>query len=389
MRFILLWLCFFGSAFALKVDLTAKAAILINADTGAVLYEKNAHAPAFPGSTTKVATALYVLEEKNLDFNRMVSVSAEAVRRNQGKRTEETPAYWLDIDDSLMGIVRGEIASIESLMHGMLLVSGNDAANVIAETVSGSVPKFMGELNDYLQRLGLTKTYFTNPHGYPHHRHMSTPYDMAQMTRRAFQLPQFREIVRKPTYLRPKTNKRAAGEMRQSNLLVVPTSKHYYPKAIGGKTGHHSKAGWCLTSLAEHEGRTLIAVVFGCPKNADRFMDSRKLFEAAFAEKQLRRVVVSRTQDFTKPVEGAKKPLKALLSKDLSLTYYPSEEPKVKTYIYWNPPKFPIQKGDKVGEVRAVDSQGSVLAQEDLKASEAISPTFFFALKEKWNQFFR
>ncbi len=368
---------------SLSVELSAEAAILINADTGVVLFEKNAHVPRPPASTTKIATALYVLDGKVSDLEKTVTVSLEAVKR---KTPKHNASYLLESDSSLMGLLKGEVVSLDSLLHGLLLLSGNDAANALAEAVSPSIPHFIAELNEYLRGIGCTDTQFQNPHGYHDPDHITTAFDLALMTQKALQIPTFCKIVSKPTYVLPASNKRPEAKIKQTNSLLSP-GKFYYPKAIGGKTGYHSHAGWCLVSAAAHEGRTLIAVVLGCPQSSHRFLESRALFEAAFAEKKQRRVLVPMDKMYTKSIPGAKKELAVSLTRDLTISFYPAEEQEYRAFLHWDLPQLPIAKGQRVGEIRITDGCGALIAKEDLVAKEPAFPTFFFALKEKWRKF--
>ncbi len=391
MKWLLLFSVTFVSLHAKPLDIStrAKAVLVMNAETGAIIYEKNGFQLAYPASTTKLATALYVLEEKQADLQKIVQVSAEAVKRNPGKRTDDTPSHWLETDATIMGIAKGEKLTLDSLLHGLLMVSGNDAANAIGETVSGSVPRFVDELNAYVHRIGCKNTHFTNPHGYHHPNHLSTPHDLCLIMKKGLENPLFREIVGKSSYLRPKTNKRAEEEIKSSNWLVDPARKFFYPKAIGGKTGFYSLAGWCLVEAATHEGRTLIACVLGCQKNTERFEEVRRIFDIAFAEKKVERLFVPGSQRFTKEVPGSSTKLTACLSKNLSMGFYPSEEPEVKAYIHWTPPPLPIKKGAMVGEVRIVDEKGAIIATEALFSTELVSSSFLASIKETWNRLFR
>ena len=385
-RFFFFWLILNPFVlFSLQVDLTAKAAILINAETWVILYEKNGHLPLFPGSTTKIGTALYALDGKRANLEKVVTVSQEAVRK---KTASSNCPYHLETDGSMMGIAKGEMLTFEALLHGLLLVSGNDAANAIAEASSSTIPQFMGELNGYLQTLGCHNTRFQNPHGYHDPQHITTAFDLALMARKAFQNPTFREIVSKTSYTVPATNKRSETKLKQYNGLVAQ-GKHHYPKSIGGKTGFHSHAGYCLVSAAAHDGRTLIAAVLGCPQNSDRYSDSRKLFETAFAEPLQTRRLAPIEQIYAKSIPGAKHDLRAALTKDLCISYYPAEEPSVRAFIHWDLPSLPIAKGQKVGEIRVMDQREMLVLKEDLVAKEAVQPTFWFALKERWNHFWR
>jgi len=392
MRLIFWCLCLLPAHFfatPLTVDLQARSAILINLDTGAILYEKEAHSMAYPASTTKIATALFILEQKKIPLTQKVTVSQEALRKKPLNKMAEAPSHWQELDGSMMGLVPGEVVNVETLLHGLLLSSGNDAANVLAETASGSVPKFMEELNQYMQRIGCEGTRFSNPHGLHHLEHVTTAYDLALLAQKAFQIPKFRDIVSRQSFTKPQTNKQSEIELKQSNRLVTP-SKYFYPKAIGGKTGYHSAAMNTLVAAATHEGRTLIAVLLGSPKKHERcFNDATRLFEAAFAEKKVERLLISPSEVYAKTLPGAKAPLKASLSESLSIAYYPSEEPQAKAFIHWDTLTLPIRQGARVGEVRIFDERGRSLAQGPLIAQEPVDATFLFVLQETWHKLFR
>ena len=391
--FVMRWiLCVFSVASLigkpLDIEVTACSAIVMNADTGVILYGKNPHVSAYPASITKIATAAFVLDHKKPNLGQMVTVSAEAVRLRPQNKEGDFPAYWGAIDGTRMGLIRGEIISIEALLHGLMLVSGNDAANAIAEAVSGSVPSFLEEMNAYIRELGCANTQFMNPHGYHHPEHFTTAYDICLITKRALQIPKFREIVSTISYMKPKTNKRPAEEMRQFNPLLKP-GKHFYSKAIGVKTGFHSHALNTLVAAAEHEGRTLIAVLLGCPKRAARYQDAIRLFEKAFSETKESRRFFDSEEVFSREISGAKRPLRASLTSPLDLTFYPSEEPVCKAHLHWDIVRLPVRKGQKVGEVRIHSQGGELLQKGDLLAKEEVEGTFFFVLKEKLSSGFR
>lgn len=388
------WICFLifiSSTLAgkpLDVDVSARSAILMNADSGAILFEKHAHVPSFPASTTKIATALFILDHKMPSLDTMVTVSAECLKLKDLKNPLSCPSHWQEIDGTKMGLVRGEILSLESLLHGLMLVSGNDAANVLGESLSGSVPNFIDEMNQYVRSLGCQNTCFKNPHGLHHPEHRTTAYDICLITKKALKIPKFREIVSKISYMKPKSNKQPLTEIKQHNPLVKE-GKHYYPKAIGVKTGFHSAAGNCLVAAAEHEGRTLIAVAFGCEKRHARYEDAVRLFETAFAEKKERKRFLGPEQIFSHDVAGSKIPLRAALAQEIAIEYYPAEEPSCKAFVHWEMTKLPIRKGQKVGEIRLVDQEGNLLQKQDLAALQEVKGTFFFVLKEKFNEIFR
>ncbi|OGN64731.1 MAG: hypothetical protein A3E80_06540 [Chlamydiae bacterium RIFCSPHIGHO2_12_FULL_49_9] len=373
----------------LEIEVSAPSAILMNADTGSVLFEKDAHTPSYPASITKIATALFALDHKKAPLDRPVTISHESLKTKPAKG-REYPSHWLETDGTKMGLMKGETVSFETLLYGLMLVSGNDAANAIAESLSDTIPGFVEEMNAYLRSLGCKNTQFRNPHGLHHPEHYTTAYDICLATKKALTIPKFKEIVSTLFYTKPKTNKQPATELRQFNPLLKP-GRFYYPNAIGVKTGYTSAAKNTLVAAAEHEGRTLIAVVLGCEKREERYNDVRHLFDAAFAEEKKRRRLIASDHLFTRQVEGAKLSLQAALGKEFFIEFFPAEEPICKAFIHWDIPTLPIKKDQRVGEVRLIDQEGKILKKEDLLAVSELSPKFFFGLKQKflrrWNSF--
>ena len=319
MRFFIgiLLLPFCLHAKPLKVSISAPSAILIDATTGEILYEKNAHMPAYPASVTKIATALYALARKPHDLSAVITSSADAMmyvapsqRRGPGAKH---PPYRLEFGGTKMGIKAGEQVTLNDLLHGLMLPSGNDAANVIAEFVSGSVPKFMHELNGFLKKIGCKETKYYHPHGLPHVHHKTTAHDLAVMTRVAMKNPHFREIVRKERYICPKTNLQEETVLQQHNALVRH-GKHHYKHATGVKIGYTLSAGFTIVASAHNGERDLIAVVLNCKEKHQHYQDAVTLFEAAFHEPKMRRTLFSKGFDtFTLKTSEAKGPIRAVL----------------------------------------------------------------------------
>ncbi|MBP7074162.1 MAG: D-alanyl-D-alanine carboxypeptidase [Rhabdochlamydiaceae bacterium] len=363
----------------LSVQISAPHAILINADTGAVLYEKECHERAYPASITKIATALYVLEKKGNKLDEIVQASKNAVHLVHSSILDADPSrfqpYQLTHDGTSMGLKGGEVVSVSMLLHGLMMCSGNDAANVLAESLSGDINQFCRELNGFLKEHGIVETQFVNPHGLHQENHWTTAYDMAQITRLALKHPAFREIVKTARYLKPQTNLQQAGYFYQRNKLLK-AGPYYYPKAIGVKIGYHSRAGFTLVGAAKHEGRTLIAVVLKCQPNVNAFRDQIKLFDAAFAEKKISRTLYAQESDlFTHRIKGASSDLKAFLKDDVVLEYYPAEEPKYRAEIKWIVKDLPLSAGDFVGHLRLVDEKENVLLEKPIYATNSVSQT--------------
>jgi D-alanyl-D-alanine carboxypeptidase (penicillin-binding protein 5/6) len=372
----------------LKVDVSAKGAILMNSETGAILYEKNAHTPLYPASTTKIITALYALEKKGHALDEMVLASQDAVsavpphirRASDGKH----PPYRLEFGGTHMGIKTGEELSLRTLIYGMMLMSGNDAANVIAQHVSGNVPQFLNEVNEFIRSKGCSKTTLYTPHGLPHPDHKTTAYELAFLTRIAMQNPQFREVVKTVRATRPQTKMQPESPIAQLNALLKK-GKFYYPKAIGVKTGYTVSGGYTLVAAAEDEKRKLIAVVLGCDQLEQRYRDAISLFEAAFNETRVARVLFSKNFDlFNCSLKGGKTLLEAQLEEDLVLHYYPSEEPIFKPVVEWSIPPFPIVAGAEVGQVKIIAHDGAVLFSAPVFAAKQVESTWAYDIGLYW-----
>lgn len=372
---------------SLELSVSAEAAILMNADTGAILYEKNSRDLHFPASITKIATAIYALQKKgdNLDVKitaeqEVLGSVSEDVKR---KSNYATPSYILVNGGSHIGIKKGEVLSLRDLLYGIMVASGNDASNVVAHYVGGgSIPQFMQELNTYLKYIGCMSTSFQNPHGLHHPKHQTTAYDMAILTREALKNPQFRQIVSTVRYTRLKTNKQEAATLAQTNLLLRP-GKLFYPKAIGVKTGHLAIAKNTFVGAAKDGDRTLIAVLLKVQDRKDMFTDAVKMFETAFSQPKIQRILLkSGPQKYTLQLPGAKRPVTTYLQENATLDYYPAEEPKVKCLLAWNHTlTLPVAKDTVVGELIVQLENGQTLKQIPLNAQEDVDATLWHEIK--------
>ena len=241
-------------------DISARAALVMNPQTGEVLYARQAHQRLPPASTTKVLTTLIALEK--LDLNAKVGVSFKAS----------------GVEPSRIGLRPGEALYVQDLLYGLMLKSGNDAAEVAAEAIGGSVPGFATIMNARAWELGAHNSHFANPHGLPNESHYSTAYDLAVIFRQAMKNRMFAEIVRtRNAALRIETspdNWRMVP-VRNSNRLL----RTFYG-ALGGKTGYTRKAKRCFVGAVSRNGTPLIVVVLG---STHRWRDVTRLFEYGFA----------------------------------------------------------------------------------------------------------
>lgn len=346
------------------MDIRGNAAILMNADTGTVLFEKNAYSLQYPASTTKVATALLTLILKGDALDQEITISKEALITISEKKKKEhsytLPAYWLEYDGKNMVLKVGEKLSLYHLLGGMLIASGNDASNAIADYLGPTIPQFMAALNSYLKSIGCHHTYFCNPHGLHHPAHQTTAYDLAIMTKEALKYPMFQELVSKTTFKIPITNKQEAKTLIQTNKLLKK-GPFFYKKAIGVKTGSHSKAKKTFIGAAKQEERTLIAVLLGYDTSSQIFEDTIALFEAAFAEKKIRTTYLKKgLQNFYRNIPSVG-PLGTYIKEDLQLEYFPSENPLPTAKLKWLALNLPIPAHTVVGHIELLSSDQKTL----------------------------
>lgn len=248
-------------------DIEGAAAIVMDASSGRVLFEKNADQKLYPASTTKIMTCLLALEYGHL--NDVFTIPKDVTK---------VPA-----DSSLVPVVPGERMPLIDLLYGMMMHSGNDAAVAVAIIVAGSVDGFVSMMNQKARELGCENTHFANPHGYMDETHYTTARDLAAIAREAMKNQTFREIVSARSYTIAATDKSEKRKMATSNSMFVKTSPSYYPYEVGIKTGYHSKAGQCFVGAAQKGGTTLISVTLKSGKDG-KWTDTKRLMEYGFAQ---------------------------------------------------------------------------------------------------------
>ena len=238
-------------------DISAKGCVLMVAGSGEVLYEKEAHTRLSMASTTKIMTALLALESGGLD--REIVVTDEMVR----------------VEGTSIGLLPGDTISLYTLVAGMLLESGNDAANVTAYVVSGGIEPFLELMNAKARALGMENTHFSTVSGLDAKDHYSTAYDMALLACAAIENPAFRAICAQESARVSYGNPPYARTLRNHNRLLES-----YDGAFGVKTGFTRKSGRCLVSAAERGGVTLVAVTLHAPND---WADHEKLLDYGFS----------------------------------------------------------------------------------------------------------
>ena len=228
----------------------AKAALLIDLNTGRTIYEQDADKKVYPASLTKIMTCLLALENGNLSD--IVTVTENAFAD-------------LDSGSSTAGVQVGEQMTLENMLYCMMVESGNESANVIAEHIGGTIPDFVEMMNERAYELGCENTHFMNPHGLHNESHYTTARDLSLIVEAALKSANFREITNTAEYELPATNLSEARVLKTTNMLIFQNSgnRYYYPKAIGIKTGYTTPAGRCVISAAKDGGMYLLAIICG------------------------------------------------------------------------------------------------------------------------------
>ena len=301
MKFKKLILCLIAFIFALSIilpvrsfadgnnlNITSESAILIDADTGKVLYDKSAYEKHEPASTTKIMTALLTLEHCKLDD--VATVTSEAI-------TSVPSGYSSDL------LKMGEELSIKDLLYALLLPSSNESANVLAIHIAGSIDSFASMMNTRAIELGCKNTHFVNPNGVHDEEHYTTAYDLALIAREAMKNDTFKQIVSTVAYTLPSSNNysRIDRNLITTNDLIKRQSENYYEYAIGIKTGFTTPAKNCLVAAAKKDDKTLISVVLGANTDDDRYSNTKTLLNYGFENFSKKDIV--KTNDIVQTID--------------------------------------------------------------------------------------
>ena len=270
---------------------SAKSALIGDMSSGRILYSAGAYTRSEPASITKMMTLLLAAEAAEageVSLDDMVTASKDC-------------RFDLTDDSSTAHINAGETMSLKDLMYCAALVSANEACNIIAEHVSGSVEKFIGRMNSRAEELGCSGTHFMNTHGLPDKDQYTTARDLFVIACEAMRHPVFAEVVGTASCTVPATNIKDERRLSSSNALInknsVYTDQYLYEGAVGIKTGHTDAAGYCLVGAVQRDGMNLITVVLGASgddenrKYFDSFGDTVKLLDWCFENYSYRSVV--------------------------------------------------------------------------------------------------
>ena len=364
---IILFISVFGvfTANAGSLSLSAESAILIDADSGRVLYQKNAFVRLPMASTTKIMTALVAIESGNID--RAVKID------NRARGVEGSSIYLAD----------GEVLSMRDLVYALLLASANDAAAAIAFEISGSIEDFAILMNQKADELGLTSTHFVNPHGLHAEEHYTTAYDLAKITAEALKNEIFLEICSSKTKKIPLNVNEGTRYLTNHNKLL-----RSYIGCIGVKTGFTKKSGRCLVSAAEREGLRLVAVTLNA---TDDWRDHTAMLDFGF--ERYTRLDIAKPGAFSTvlPLSGGDLPNLTAVNRDSISALLTASHGEISHKIEAiRPLTAPVKDGDIVGRVIFYEN-GKEIAASPLIADNGVKSApqkfnFFEWLKRLFNK---
>lgn len=342
-----------------NIRTNAKGAALIEAETGRVLFEQEGHLRLPMASTTKIMTALLALEQPDLE--EPFIVDAKAIR----------------VEGTSMGLREGDTATLHTLAYGMLLPSGNDAANAAAARIAGNVPAFAVQMNARAEEIGLMDTHFVTPSGLHDEAHYSSAVDMALLAREALKNPLFAEVCGKSSARVEFGNPPYSRRLQNHNRLLEMCDG-----AVGVKTGFTKTAGRCLVSAVKRDGITLIAVTLNCP---DDWNEHIRLYEYGFSQ------VKPQTPEVPKvslPVAGGLRASVPVAAQDVQEPLAALPGDNLETLVCAEPFLYaPVRRGQVVG-CAFVRAGGRVLreiplvAVRDVEASTQEEETFFERIGE-------
>lgn len=246
-------------------EVKAASAILMEADTGAILYEKNIHTQHYPASITKIMTTLLALD--NSSMQDVVTFSRDSVYKTEG---------------SMVGFMDGEQVTMEHCLYSIMLASANEAAYAVAEHVGGTLENFVQMMNDKAATLGCTETHFSNPHGLPDETHVTSAHDMALIAQAAYKNENFRSITKTVSYTVPATNKTTETRPFANHHKMLKKGQFKYEYCTGGKTGYTNAARNTLVTFAEKNDLKLICVIMRDDVSEDQYLDTESLLDYGF-----------------------------------------------------------------------------------------------------------
>ncbi|PLT28268.1 D-alanyl-D-alanine carboxypeptidase family protein [Peribacillus deserti] len=352
----------------------ARSAILIERDTGKILYDKESHVKLPPASMTKIMTMLLIME----------AIENGKLSMNEKIRTSE---YAASMGGSQIFLEPGEEMTAEQMLKGIAIGSGNDAAVAMAERIAGSVDAFVDMMNNKAKELGLTHTKFQNPTGLPTKDHYSTAFDMAMMAK---ELLKYDGKITKFTgtyedYLREDTDKKFW--LVNTNRLVK-----FYPGVDGLKTGFTQEAKYCLTATAKKNNMRVIAVIFGAPTPKDRNAQITSMLDYAFSHYQTY-PVYKRGEKLTDVFvsKGSRNKVEGVTGEPISILAKKGETKKgiTKKVVLNKDLKAPVYKGERIGTL-LVMKDGKTVSESAIVANSNVQKASWWKnFKQSFSMFTR
>lgn len=360
-KIILFILCLFIGLKGVSAEVTSdiapnsKSAILMDAETGTILFKKNEAEKLAPASMTKVMSMLLIMEaidNGSLSLEDEVSISENAS----------------SMGGSQVYLQTGEVYQVKELLKGIAVASGNDAVVAMAEKISGTVEEFVARMNERAQELGAVNTHFVNPHGLDAEDHYTTAYDMALMAQELLKHPTILEYTSiYEDYLQKKDG---------SSIWLVNTNKlvRFYDGVDGLKTGFTTTAGYCLTATAKKNNLRLISVVMGAETSDKRSSDTTNMLNYGFNTYKSYVVLTINDSLGTKRVEnGVVEQVDIVLKEDYTkLLKQTDAKPNVSFNVEVPNLIAPINKGDIVGTAKVVDENGNVIDTLSVTVKESV-----------------
>lgn len=354
-------------------EIVSEAAILMDTQSGAVLYSKNADVKLVPASLTKIATAIYAMEKGNL--NEMVTVSKEATE------VEGTRVY----------LVEGETVTLKHLLQGMLVNSGNDAAAAIAIHLEGSIEAFAIKLNQYLQEtIGVSSTHFTNPHGLYEENHYTTAHDLAVITNYAMKNPIFKEIF---------GTKELAWDGKEWDTTLVThhlllKGDYPYEGITGGKTGFVNEAKQTLATTAENGQIQLTAIVLKADFKKQIYHDTQALLDYGFQNYRSDKIDKSSVYQFGKqkfiadkdiPITVPIAQFKESVTNKGELKIVNANGDTIQTVALQQEKSISEENVNKVNSIEQLHSKANIIRQSTLFIIALFALTSIVLSARKWN----
>ncbi|MBR3133219.1 MAG: D-alanyl-D-alanine carboxypeptidase [Clostridia bacterium] len=353
----------YSSVYAEELSVNANASLIVEVNSGKVIYENNSEEQNYPASVTKILTAILTIENCKLDDLAIVTNTA----------VSNIPDGYV-----VAPLMVGEEIRVEDLLYALMLKSANDAAYVLAEHVGGSVGGFSDMMNKKAEEIGCKNSHFVNPNGIHNENHYTTAYDMFLISNYAMKNETFRKIVSTYEYTLPATNKYKNSDrvMQNTNSFVNPNSVYYRDYVNGIKTGTTNQAGNCLITESAKDGLEFITVVLGAKTSDSKFSETKKMIDYSFDNYELSKINDKDDVILSIEVEKATKETKDLevvISDEITVMKNKAITPdQIVPIIELNDDIVaPINKGQEIGTIKynvdGLEYSAKLLAANDVE----------------------